>query len=142
MNKTFIHQLKNIGLILFSSVIYAVGISLFLDPNKLAPGGVSGIAIIINHMTGVATGTMIILMNIPIMIAAILKFGFKLFFSTIFCLVASSLFINLLAPIGALTTDPLLASVAGAVLVGFAIGVIFRAGATTGGADILVKLLR
>jgi len=123
-------------------VIYAVGISLFLDPNKLAPGGISGIAIIINHLTGIGTGTLIILMNIPIMLVAILKFGIRLFFSTIFSLVVSSLFINLLAPIGALTTDPLLASVAGAVLVGFALGVIFRAGATTGGADIIVKLLR
>jgi uncharacterized membrane-anchored protein YitT (DUF2179 family) len=142
LKNNVLRQLKNIGLIFVSCIIYAVGISLFLDPNKLAPGGVTGIAIIINHLTGVGTGTMIILMNIPIMIAAIMKFGFKLFFSTIFSLVASSLFINLLAPVGALTTDPLLASVAGAVLVGFAIGVIFRAGATTGGADILVKLLR
>lgn len=127
---------------MISCVIYAVGISLFLEPNKLAPGGVSGIAIIINHLTGIGTGTLIMLMNIPIMILAIMKFGIKLFFSTIFSLVVSSLFINLFAPIGAVTTDPLLASVGGSVLVGFSIGVIFRAGATTGGADIIVKLLR
>ena len=133
---------KNIGLILFSCLIYAVGISLFLDPNSLAPGGVTGIAIIINHMTGFSTGTIIILLNIPIMLTAIFKFGLKLFVSTIAAVLFSSAVINILAPIGALTNDPLLASVAGAVLLGVAIGLIFRAGATTGGADIIVKLLR
>jgi uncharacterized membrane-anchored protein YitT (DUF2179 family) len=76
------------------------------------------------------------------MIAGIYRFGFRLFVSTIVALVASSFFINLLAPYGALTEDPLLASVTGALLVGLAIGLIFRAGATTGGADIIVKLLR
>lgn len=142
MKKVLAHDIRNYGLIFISCFIYAIGISLFLDPNKLAPGGVTGIAIIINHLTGFATGTMIILINIPIMILAIYKFGIKLFFSTIFSLVVSSLVINFLAPYDPITVDPLLASVAGAVLVGFSIGLIFRAGATTGGADILVKLLR
>lgn len=142
MKKKMLFQAKNLGLIFISSIIYAVGISLFLDPNKLAPGGVTGIAIIINHLTGISTGTMIILINVPIMLAAIYKFGIKMFFSSIFALVLSSFIINLLAPIGAVTTDPLLAAVTGAVLVGVSIGLIFRAGATTGGADILVKLLR
>ncbi|HAN21290.1 MAG: hypothetical protein A2Y15_02210 [Clostridiales bacterium GWF2_36_10] len=142
MKKVLVNRLKEYLLIAISCFIYAIGVSLFLDPNKLAPGGVTGIAIIIYHLTGFATGSMIIIINIPIMLFAIYKFGIKLFFSTIFALVVSSLFINLLAPFEALTIDPLLASVTGAVLVGFSIGLIFRAGATTGGADILVKLLR
>ncbi|PKM62091.1 MAG: YitT family protein [Firmicutes bacterium HGW-Firmicutes-21] len=142
MKKSILKRLIDILIITFSCMLYAVGISLFLDPNSLAPGGVTGIAIIINHMTGFSTGTMIILINIPIMLAAIYKFGIKLFISTIAALAFSSVAINLLAPIGALTTDPLLASVTGAVLIGLAIGLIFRVGATTGGADIIVKLLR
>ncbi len=137
-----IQRIKSSGIIIASCIIYAVGISLFLDPNSLAPGGVTGIAIIINHISGFTTGTVIILINIPIMIAGIYRFGFRLFVSTIVALVTSSFFINLLAPYGALTEDPLLASVTGALLVGLAIGLIFRAGATTGGADIIVKLLR
>lgn len=142
LNNTIKQQIKNILLIFISSIIFAVGISLFLDPNRIAPGGVTGIAIIINHMTGLETGTVIILINVPIMLTAIFKFGIKLFVSTIFTLVFSSFAVNLLAPLGALTTEPLLASIAGSALVGFSIGLIFRAGATTGGADIIVKFLR
>lgn len=142
MKKSVLHRLKDYGMIFLSCFIYASGISLFLDPNKLAPGGVSGISIIINHMTGFPTGTMILLINIPILLIAIWKFGYKLFISTIFALFVSSIAINLLAPYGPLTTDPLLAAITGAVLVGFSIGLIFRAGATTGGADIIVKLVR
>lgn len=142
MKKIVFNRIKDYFLIFVSCIIYAAGISLFLDPNKLAPGGVTGISIIINHMTEFPTGTMILLINIPIMLLAIYKFGYKLFLSTIFALVVSSLAINLLAPFGPATNDPLLAAIAGSVLVGISIGFIFKAGATTGGADIIVKLLR
>ncbi|HBR30948.1 MAG TPA: YitT family protein, partial [Clostridiales bacterium] len=125
-----------------SCFIYAVGISLFLDPNRLAPGGVTGIAIIINNITDFPTGTLVLIINIPIMVIAVLKLGFKLFVSSIYALIISSFAINLLAPYGPVTDDLLLASITGAVLVGVSIGLIFRAGATTGGADIIVKLLR
>ncbi|MDD4164881.1 MAG: YitT family protein [Eubacteriales bacterium] len=142
MKKTALNILKNYALITVSCFIYAVGISLFLDPNRLAPGGVTGIAIIINNITDFPTGTLVLIINIPIMVIAVLKLGFKLFVSSIYALIISSFAINLLAPYGPVTDDLLLASITGAVLVGVSIGLIFRAGATTGGADIIVKLLR
>ena len=59
--------------IVVASIIYAVGISLFLDPNNLAPGGVTGISVILNRLTGAPTGTIYFLINIPIVILGIWK---------------------------------------------------------------------
>lgn len=126
------------------SIIYAAGIALFLDPNGLAPGGVSGISIILHEAFGIfGTGTWIILLNIPIMLLGVWKLGFKFLFSTIWSVAVSSLAINFFSgylPVP--THDPLLACVAGAVLVSSGIGIVFRAGGTTGGTDVIVKLLR
>lgn len=123
--------------------MYSVAISLFLDPNSLAPGGVSGISIILNRLLpGFATGTWILVINIPILAVGMWKFGWRFILSTIYCTVLTSLFTNLLAPLGAVTTDPFLAALAGGALMAVSLGLIFKAGATSGGTDIIVKLLR
>lgn len=59
------------------AMIYAISISLFLDPNSLAPGGVTGISIILNRITGVETGTLMFAVNIPILLLGMWKFGWK-----------------------------------------------------------------
>lgn len=125
-----------------ASFFYAVAVSFFLDPNSLAPGGVTGIAIILNRLTGLETGTWMFVINIPILILGMWKFGVRFILSTLYCTVISSFFTNLLAPYGALTQDPLLAALAGASLIALALGWVFKAGATTGGTDIIIKVLR
>lgn len=125
-----------------SSFLYAVAVSLFLDPNSLAPGGVTGIAIILNRISGLETGTWILLLNVPILLLGAWKFGGRFILSTIYCTVLLSLFTNLLSPIGAVTSDPLLASIAGSALTALGMGWVFKAGATTGGMDIIIKVLR
>lgn len=124
------------------SFTYAAGISLFLDPNKLAPGGVSGISIMLSRITPIPTGTWILLLNIPILALGLWKFGLKFLISTVYCTIVSSAFTNMLAGFGALTTDKLLAAVAGAAVMAVSMGMILKAGATTGGVDIIVKVLR
>lgn len=125
-----------------ASFVYAAAVSLFLDPNMLAPGGVTGISVILNHITGVETGTWILLLNIPILILGAWKFGLRFIISTVYCIVLTSVFTNLLTPIGAVTEDPFLAALAGAALMALAIGWVFKSGATTGGIDIIIKVLR
>ena len=93
-----------------ASIIYAVGISLFLDPNNLAPGGVTGISVILNRMTGAPTGTIYFLINIPIVILGIWKFGFQFMGKTAFAVMMTSFFTNLFAGMGAFTDDPILAA--------------------------------
>ena len=134
--------IRNYVIITVFSLTYAAGISLFLDPNNLAPGGVSGISIMLSRVTPLPTGTWIMLLNVPIMVLGLWKFGGKFLISTIYCTYISSLFTNFLASYGALTSDKLLAALAGGTIMAVSLGMIFRAGATTGGMDIIVKVLR
>lgn len=125
-----------------AAVLYGAGISLFLDPNNLAPGGVSGIAVILNRLSGVETGTLYFLLNVPIMILGVWKFGWRFIVRTAYAIVMTSFFTNMLARYGALTDDPLLAALAGSVLIAVGIGLVFKAGATTGGTDVIIKVIR
>lgn len=140
-NRTF-KQVWKYMVITISSVIYAAGVSLFLDPNNLAPGGVTGIAIILNRLIPVKTGTLILLLNIPLILLGLWKFGWKFILSTSYAILAVSVATDVLSPMGALTADRLLAAVVGGALVAIGLGLIFKVGATTGGMDIIVKVLR
>ena len=128
--------------ILAASALYAAAIALFLDPNHLAPGGVSGIAIIINQLTQIPTGTLILIMNVPLMALGMWKLGFKFLLSTLVAVISSSIFTNLLAPYGPLTNDPLLAACAGGALLAVGMGLLFKLGATSGGTDILIRVIK
>ncbi|MFQ9515698.1 MAG: YitT family protein [Eubacterium sp.] len=133
--------------ITFGSLLYAVAVSLFLDPNNLAPGGVSGIAIVVKEFFPIlpGIGMLILIFNIPIMIIGIRKFGFKFILSTIYTLIVSSIMIDILPAIlriRAVTTEPMLAAVIGGALFGASMGIMFRLETTTGGMDIIVKLIR
>lgn len=123
------------------SFIYACGISLFLDPNNLAPGGASGLAIVLNRIFNVETGTLYFIINVPIMLLGLWKYGVKFIASTFFSILLNSFFTNELAKVGAVTDDLLIASIAGSVLVGVGVAIVFKSHATTGGTDIIVKVL-
>lgn len=125
-----------------AAFLYSVAISLFLDPNSLAPGGVTGVSIILNRVLKVPTGTWIFIINIPILVVGMWKFGWRFILSTIYCTALISIFTNFLSSVGAVTNDPFPAAVAGGSLMAVSLGLIFRSGATSGGTDIIVKLLR
>lgn len=135
-------KFKNLAVITVGAVFYSAAISLFLDPNNLAPGGVSGISIILNRLTGIETGTLLFAINIPILLIGIWKFGIKFILSTVYCTALSSVLINVFSGFEPITREPILAALTGAVLVATGLGMIFRAGATSGGIDIIIKLLR
>ena len=141
MKKRLHPVLQYVGIIL-ASLLYAAAIALFLDPNQLAPGGVSGIAIILNRLCGLPTGTLILLMNIPLLALGMWKLGWKFVLSTVVAVAASSVFTDLLAPYAPLTTDPLLAACAGGALLAVGMGILFKLGATSGGTDILIRVIK
>ncbi len=134
--------IKKYIIITVMAFIYAAAVSLFIDPNNMAPGGVTGIAIIISRFMPVETGTLIFMFNIPIFLFSIWKFGMRFTLSTVYAITLISIFTNILSPLGAATNDILLAALAGGVLYAISIGLMFKAGATTGGMDIIVKWLR
>lgn len=135
-------RIRDLVMIAVAAGIYAVGISLFLDPNNLAPGGVTGIAVILNRLCNIETGTLYLLLNIPIVLLGIWKFGWRFIVKTAYAIVLTSLFTNLLSGREPLTDDPLLAALAGGVLIATGIGMVFKTGATTGGMDIIIKIIR
>lgn len=134
--------MKKYATITVFSVLFACGISFFLEPNHLAPGGVTGIAILLNAITQITTGTWVFIINVPILIVGWWKFGGKFMISTVYSIGVISVTTNLLAGVPPLTKDPLAAALAGAFLTAISIGSIMKVYATTGGLDIVVKLLR
>lgn len=142
MEKEVVKRVECYAILTAAAVIYAAAISLFLDPNNIAPGGVTGISILVNRFTGIPTGTMNMLINIPIVLLGLWKFGWRFICSTMYALVLITLFINGFASRGAVTDDLLIASVIGGALIGVALALVFKAGATTGGIDIIVKVVR
>lgn len=136
------HLLKKLGIILVGTFIYAAGIGLFLDPNEIAPGGVVGLSVIVSHTLGGATGTWYFLLNIPITLLGWWKFGGKFIVFSFYAITLNSVFTNLFSLFPTVTTNPLLAAIAGSLLAGAGIGIVLRTGSTTGGMDIIIKILR
>ncbi len=135
-------MIRRYVVITFAAILYGIGIGCFLDPNNLAPGGITGISVIINRFTPIPTGTLYLLFNIPILLIGAWKFGVKFLIPTFYAIVLVSFFTNRLAVYGPITDEPLLAAIAGSGCVATGIGMIFRVGGTTGGLDIIVKILR
>lgn len=142
IEKTVKQRILDYVIITFASITYAMGVSLFIDPNNMAPGGVTGIAIILSRLMPFETGTLIMIINIPIILLGMWKFGLRFIESTFYAIVMTSIFTNAFASFGPATNDILLAALAGSVLIAGSIGIIFKRGATTGGTDIIIKCLR
>lgn len=135
-------KIKSYGILTVAAVIYAAAISLFLDPNNIAPGGVTGISILVNRFIKIPTGTLNMLFNIPIVLLGLWKFGWRFICSTMYVLVLITILINSFAAYGAMTEDLLIAAVIGGAMIGVALALVFKAGATTGGIDIIIKVVR
>ena len=130
-------------MIVIGSAIYAIGFQFFLYPNDIVSGGVVGVAMIINAMTGLPVGMMTILMNIPLFLLAWRHFGLDFLIGSMAGMGISSAFVYLFALSGVvLTNDPMLACIIGGVVKGAGLGIIYYVGATTGGVDILAKMFR
>lgn len=147
--KVVLDFIKRYSVIVLGCVIYSLGVAMFLDANNVASGGVTGIAIIISHVANIEqldTGLLIIIINLPLFVLGAIFFGKNFTLSTIFTTVLSSLLIELWSRILSdylpVTDNVLLSAIIGGALFGIGLGLIFRMGSTTGGTDIIVKILR
>ncbi|PEZ08432.1 hypothetical protein CN326_05650 [Bacillus sp. AFS018417] len=128
-------------IIFLSSILLCVAYNVFLIPNKILSGGVTGVAMILGHLFPLNTGIMISLLNLPIFILGYFKLGKKFIFYSIFSVVTTTIFMQYI-PVYKITSNPLLASVFGGVFGGVAIGLIFRSSGSTGGFDIISFVIR
>ncbi len=131
------------ALIVLGSVLFAAGFQFFLYPNSIIVGGVSGIAMIINYLTDLPVGVLNIVLNIPLFILAWRHFGTKFIVSSLVGMLLSSVLVDLFALLNYCPThDMLLACIIGGAVKGFGLGIIYYAGTTTGGTDIVAKFVR
>lgn len=145
--------------IIFGAVIFGISYAWFLIPFKVSPGGVGGISQIVHHFLGIPAGTSMIILNIPLFILGWVFLGKQFGFKSFFGMLLGSVFTDLLSPellyknfpfmrnyistqYWAFTDSILLASIAGSVLLGFSLGIIFKFRGSTGGTDIPVAILK
>lgn len=126
--------------IVIGSFIAALSYPMFLVPNAIAPGGVTGVATILNHIVDWPVGMTSLALNAPLFILGYRSMGRVFAFRSMITTVLFSFLIDFL-PVGAVTTDPLLGSVFGGVLLGGGLGLILRGGATTGGSDMVARMV-
>jgi len=126
------------------SFFFSLSVNMFNAPNQIAPGGVTGIATLINYATDfMPIGTMILVLNIPLFILSYKFIGKSFLAKTVIATVMASLMIDLTAPfIPSYSGDKLLAALFGGVFSGLGLGLVFLRGGTTGGTDILGKLIK
>jgi len=137
-------NLANLFLVILGSAISAIGYSLFLIPHHFVPGGVSGIAIIVNYFTRLPVGTLIMVLNIPVFIFGIRIMGRKYGLRSLLGMVISSLLIDFFYEVVKLksaTDNAVLAAIYGGFMLGIGLGLVFRGRASTGGSDILGQIL-
>ncbi len=139
--------IRDYVLILLGAIIQAIGLRLFLVPADLASGGVTGISQLINHFTNWPIGVMVLIGNIPLFLLGWRFLGGQRFIlRTAFAIIVYSLTVDLLPrlqifPLRGLTDDIFLNSLYGAVVSGVGYGLVYRARGTSGGSDILARIL-
>ena len=137
-------KLKSYAIIALGSVIYALAFDWFVAPNQIAMGGVTGLAQIVNALVPVLpVGVLSILVNVPLFLAGWRLLGGRLLVSSLYAMAVSSLAIDVIAWIHTFPPmDPILATLYGGAGMGVGLGLVFSQGATTGGTDIIGKLLK
>lgn len=126
-----------IGVTIAGSFVMAIGVALFLLPNQLSTGGISGIATLIYYLFDIQMGKMILLINIPLFLLSVYQIGKKFFIKSIIGTISLSVFIDILDKLGTLTEDKLLAAVYGGIIIGIGTAMILRVESSTGGTDLI-----
>ena len=141
--KNFAYNFRWVSMIALGCAIFALGFDLFLEPNGLNAGGISGIAMIVMELIPVGTvGMASALMNLPLFFFGGKKIGMRFFIGSIIGTFLFSFFIDLFAVIPTPETEPLLAAIYGGVICGAGLGIVFVNNASTGGSDIVIRLLK
>ncbi|MBR5155856.1 MAG: YitT family protein [Clostridia bacterium] len=135
-------KIKNFLTVLLGTIVVAIALDAFLAPADIAPGGISGLAIVINHLADIPLGFLILVLNIPIFIWGLRHFSHKFLLYSLLGMFLLSLFTDLLAGIPRITEDVLLSAIYGGLLLGIGVGLVFSSGCTTGGTDIAAQILK
>ena len=128
--------------IIIGAFLMAVSTALFLLPNQLSTGGISGISTILYYSCNYPVGLTMLLINVPLFVIAMVKVNKRLFFKSILGTVLLSVFIDLLENLSPITNDRFLACIYGGIIMGIGTAIILKAGESTGGTDLLSYVIR
>ena len=144
MVQKFRGVLRIFVVVTLASAVYAVAFNWFFQSNDLTMGGFTGVAQIIHYLLPVLPiGVLTIVMNIPLFIIGVRCMGIKLLLSSLYAMAASSLLLDLVASLFTFQPmEPLLACIYGGALLGISIGLMLLVNATTGGTELLARLLK
>ncbi|MCP8968409.1 YitT family protein [Ectobacillus ponti] len=131
---------KRTLLITLGAILMAVGLEIFLIPNNVIDGGITGISIMLAHITGIKLGIFIFLLNLPFFFIGRKQIGKTFALSTLYGIIVLSVATSLLHPVQSLTDDVLLATVFGGIILGIGVGVVIRSGGSLDGTEILAIL--
>ena len=136
-------ELEFVGTILLGCTVFSLGFDLFLDPNNINVGGITGIAMILRELLGFGSiGAYFAAINIPLFLLGYKELGRRFFIGSMLGMLFSTVLLDLLTIIPVPKIDLMLAALYGGGLTGLGLGLVFMAGASTGGSDIMAKLLR
>ncbi len=137
------HKYRWIPENILGSTLFALGFALFLAPNSINTGGISGLAMVLVEVLGFGSvGSLSILVNLPLFVLGGLKIGRRFFAGSLLGMLLSSVLIDAFSGLSFATPEPLLGVLYGGVICGLGLGVVFVSGTSTGGSDILVRLLK
>ncbi len=134
--------IKNIFTVILGTISVAIALDAFLAPGNIAPGGISGLSIVINYLINIPLGILIFVLNIPIFLLGLKHFNHKFLLYSLGGMLLLSVFTDLFVNIPRITEDLLLSAIYGGALLGLGIGLVFSVGCTTGGTDIVVQILK
>lgn len=136
--------IRSYALVALGSVIFALAFDWFFAPNQVAMGGVTGLAQVINAVVpALSVGVLSFLLNVPLFLAGWKFIGFHLLASSLFSMAVSSVAIDVIAALYSFAPmDPMLSCLCGGALMGVGLGIVFSQGATTGGTDVVARLMK
>lgn len=137
-------ELKSYTYVFIGSLLIAIAYALLIIPHHIVPGGILGLSIVIKQLTGFSVGWIALFINIPLLLWGTKVLGAKTGVKTLFSMVLVSFYIDLISSLTegrVIVNDVLMSSVFGGVIIGVAVAMVMNAGATTGGNDILVRIL-
>lgn len=127
---------------LFGSFLYAAAVRMFIDPNHISVGGLTGVGMVLNYLWHFPIGLSVLALNLPLFLLSWKKLGKVFFVKTLFATVVMSLLLDAVGFLPTFTENKLLAAIAGGVLAGAGLSLIFSRGMATGGTDLLAKLIK
>jgi uncharacterized membrane-anchored protein YitT (DUF2179 family) len=132
---------KRAVFIFLGAMLVSVGLEIFLVPNSIIDGGITGISIILSHLTGIKLGVFLFLFNLPFLFIGYKQIGKTFAISTLFAVALMSIATTLLIPVPVLTKDLLLSAVFGGIILGIGVGLVIRYGGSLDGTEIVAILV-